>query len=379
MRFVRFILLLLSATFSCLFNVSGAQTAIIVATNTTIRVMAANITSGSNQSYTNAGMRIFKGLAPDIVAIQEFNYTSTNGLGENLAPAFREMIDKAFGTNFSYYREPTPVNSIPNGIISRFPIIASGEWDDTQMTDRDFAWARIDIPGTNDLYVVSVHLKASNDSASVAKRATQSTALKGFIQTNFPANAYIVVGGDMNLYSTNEDCYQTFISYLSDSRIPTDGFSNSSTNMNTNAGRSERYDHVFASATLDTNRVPIVIGSKTFTNGLVFDSRVFTPISSVAPILAGDSGDANMQHMAVVKDFKINYTITNSVTIPQLGFTSTNILRWQGTSNLTYSIQTSSNLATWNTLGTATSTGTNYGYTNQTIKGPQLFYRVTYP
>src|SRR4051812_17963610 len=102
-----------------------------------VRLMAANITSGNLQSYdTGEGIRIFKGTKPDVVMIQEFNY------GDGSATAIRSFVDTTFGTSFSYYREAGA--QIPNGIISRWPIIASGEWDDTQVTNRDFAWARID-------------------------------------------------------------------------------------------------------------------------------------------------------------------------------------------------------------------------------------------
>src|SRR5215467_14104381 len=63
-----------------------------------LRVMAANLTSGSSQSYDpGEGLRIFEGLKPDVVLIQEFNY------GANTDAAARAMVDAAFGPNFSYY------------------------------------------------------------------------------------------------------------------------------------------------------------------------------------------------------------------------------------------------------------------------------------
>ena len=37
----------------------------------TQRIVAANISSGNHQSYQDPGIRILKGLAPDVVAIQE--------------------------------------------------------------------------------------------------------------------------------------------------------------------------------------------------------------------------------------------------------------------------------------------------------------------
>src|ERR1039457_3344957 len=88
--------------------------------NVNVRVMAANL-NGNTQSYQPFAIRIRQGLKADVVAIQEFNYTSTNGLEVNTPAAFREMLDTAFGTNFVYYRE-TGFN-IPNGIISRWPIL----------------------------------------------------------------------------------------------------------------------------------------------------------------------------------------------------------------------------------------------------------------
>jgi len=43
--------------------------------NVTVRVMAANL-NGDTQSYQPFAIRIFQGLKPDIVAIQEFNYSN---------------------------------------------------------------------------------------------------------------------------------------------------------------------------------------------------------------------------------------------------------------------------------------------------------------
>src|SRR5258706_4769033 len=183
--------------------------------NVVVRVMTANLTTGNNQSYLTPGLDILQGLKPDVVAIQEFNYSSLTTNGVNTPAGFREMIDNTFGTNFFYYHEPyTNSGDIGNGIISRYPILASGSWVDTEVGNRGFAWARIDLPGTNDLYVVSVHLLTSD----AGTRATESTNLKALIQANFPTNAWIIVGGDMNFGSrntSNEPGYGTFLTYLS--------------------------------------------------------------------------------------------------------------------------------------------------------------------
>ena len=52
--------------------------------------------------------------------------------------------------------------------------------------------------------------------------------------------------------------------------------------------------------------MPVVIGENSFANGLVFDSRVYTPLSDVAPVVQSDSGATNMQHMAVIRDFRLS-------------------------------------------------------------------------
>ena len=350
---------------------TAAEIPVVIQTNTNLRIMAANL-NGNTQSYQPFALRIFQGLKPDVVCIQEFNY------GDNSTAAMRSMVDTAFGTDFVYYREPYTANgNIPNGVISRYPIIASGSWDDgdNNINDRGFAWAQIDLPGTNDLYAVSVHLKASSSSSDASRRAAQVAVLKSLIESNFPANAWIIVAGDMNLYSDTEPAITNLTSFLSDNPIPTD----QNSDADTNKGRSERYDRVLPSFSLTNTLAPVVIGANQFSKGLVFDSRVYTPLNDVSPVLAADSGDA--QHMAVLKAFTVNYTVTNFVTVdsPELTFELPGILRWQGVSNLTYSVLSSTNLMDWDNIGAATSTTSFFSFTNSINESSERFYRLTYP
>ncbi|HEV2696198.1 MAG TPA: immunoglobulin domain-containing protein [Verrucomicrobiae bacterium] len=301
---------LFSTGMKCLLLLGGLflLTPAFAQTNVNLRIMAANL-NGDTQSYQPFAIRILQGTKADVVAIQEFNYTSTNGLGVNTPAAMREMIDTAFGTNYSYYREPFTGNGdIPNGIISRYPIIAAGSWTDTEQTqpNRGFAWAQIDVPGTNDLYVVSVHLLTS----TATHRANESAALKALMQANFPANAWAVVAGDFNAGSRTEACVTTYNGYLTDFPIPVDNNGNSLTS----GGRSAPHDYVLPSLTLTNFETATVFPSHSFPTGLVFDSNVYTPLSDAAPVQAADSGQA--QHMAVMKDFLI----------PAGGTVSTNVI-----------------------------------------------------
>lgn len=267
-----------------------------------LRVMAANLSSGNRQSYDpGEGIRIFQGLKPDLVLIQEFNYKS------NSDKDLGEFVEKAFGKGFSFYRENESTDSIPNGIISRHPIIASGEWEDTTLPDRDFAWARIDIPGSIDLWVVSLHLsnKSSEKRVAAAKKLVEQ--LK-----KIPAADYVILGGDLNARSRGEEAIRVLSAVVSESAPPVDNRGDAATNMS----RSKHYDWLLADAELRPLMVPVKVrapGStsdtpatvRSFPNGLVFDSSRFEPLSWVAPIRASDSTAPGMQHFAVIKDFLI--------------------------------------------------------------------------
>ncbi|MBF5043877.1 endonuclease [Aggregicoccus sp. 17bor-14] len=275
-------------------------------TTTRVRLMAANISSGNLQSYDpGEGIRIFQGVKPDVVMIQEFNY------GDNSATAIRGFVNTAFGTGFSYFREAGA--QIPNGVISRWPILAAGEWDDTAVTNRDFAWARIDVPGPKDLWVVSVHLLT----ADAATRNGEAQQLVNLIKANIPTGDYLAIAGDFNTDSRSEACLTTFSQVVSTaSPYPADR----NGNTNTNAARAKPYDHVLVDADLKAYQTATVIGASSFSGGLVADTRVYSPISEITPARSTDSGATNMQHMAVVKDFLIPSDTTT--TPPPTGSTA---------------------------------------------------------
>ena len=253
---------------------------------TRVRIMAANITSGSSQSYELPGVHIFQGLLPDIVMIQEFRYAS----GDQ-----RAMVDAAFGASFSFYVEPV-VGGIPNGIISRYPILQSGAWADASVSNRSYAFAKIDVPGPVDLWAISVHLLTSG----ATQRNTEATQLLGLIQTNIPAQDYVLVGGDFNTDVANEQALLTLGAAVDISQPwPAD----QAGNPNTSTNRNHPHDWLLAGPSLHAHATPLLLGAGSFKGGLVFDSRVYMPLSDVPPVVMSDSAAAGMQHMAVVREF----------------------------------------------------------------------------
>lgn len=250
-----------------------------------VRIMAANTTSGPFQAYEDPGIRIFQGLAPDIVLVQEFNYRDGS---------LRDLVDTAFGAAYEFHVEGGD-EQIPNGIISRFPIIESGEWEDTLVSNRDYAWARIDIPGSIDLWAVSLHWLTDD-----SRRVPEANELVAYIADRVPDDVYLVIGGDFNTDTRGESSLGILGAVVDvDGPYPEDNAGD----PDTNASRSKPYDALYADDALDALEIPVQIADQAFDTGLVFDSRVYTPLADVAPIDLGDSGAEQMQHMAVVRDF----------------------------------------------------------------------------
>ncbi|WP_158502027.1 pre-peptidase C-terminal domain-containing protein [Vitiosangium sp. GDMCC 1.1324] len=315
-----------------------------------VRLMAANITSGNKQSYDpGEGTRMFQGTKPDVVMIQEFNY------GSNSAADIRSFVDTAFGTNFYYYREGGA--QIPNGVISRYPILDAGEWDDPYVDNRDFAYARIDIPGPRDLWVVSVHLLTS----SAGTRNNEANSLVQRIQANIPAGDFLAIGGDFNSDTRSESLFSTFSQVVSTSSpYPADR----NGNVNTNASRSKPYDHVLVNSGLRAYQTATVIGSSSFSAGLVLDTRVYSPISEISPAVSSDSNASNMQHMAIIKDFLIpaddTTPPTGSVTVvaPNGGESwvggSSHTLSWTASNVTNVKLEYTLDGSTWTVISAST-------------------------
>lgn len=284
-------------------------------TTTTVTVLAANTTGGSGKQayeerdgpYDGPGIRMFMGLQPDIVAIQEWNFRA-NAIPQD----FDAFALNVFGAGYVWYREPE-TTGISNGIISRYPFCSdrspnAGEWDDVTMTDRDFVWACIDIPGAKHLWVVSVHFKASSGTANEDTRLQQADQIVSHLASNnVPTTDYLVVAGDFNTHdrsTTDGDGLEKFLVggthatlgplvgmnqvTVVDGPYPADHLGEGDTNSN----RNKPLDMVLVDSELTALEVPFNRGGVSYTDGLVFDSRVHGQAqldASFAPVKAGDS------------------------------------------------------------------------------------------
>jgi endonuclease/exonuclease/phosphatase family metal-dependent hydrolase len=256
-----------------------------------VRVMAANTTSGAASTYDpEESLRLFQGLKPDIALVQEMKF------GDGSEEDLHRFVSVAFGEGFHVFRESGV--QIPNGVVSRFPILEAGQWDDPEVVDRGFAWAKIDVPGEHPLWAVSVHLLTTSN----VRREAEAQVLVAKLEEVVAPGDHVLIGGDFNTPSRSENCLTLLGRFVSsDGPYPADGRGDSDTNRS----RAKPYDWVLVDPDLAQTQVPTVLGSSTFPNGLVFDSRVYEPLAEVAPIQKADSDAVNMQHMPVVRDFAL--------------------------------------------------------------------------
>jgi len=293
------------------------QSVLFVRDNDAFSILTANLTSGTNTvsgslTYDDPGGRILEALCPDVVLIQEWVLKS--------GVTYRGFVDEYFGSNFYFYIESQGGNyPMPNGIISRWEISASGEWESPYPTDtRDFAWSTIELPGPLKLHAVSVHLKATNWENPVGEdaetRLNQARALTNYIaQAGWSESDYLVLGGDHNLTSRSEETLQVLTTVLSDAHQPAD----QNGDKDTNSGRNKPYDLVLPNTVLDARHTSFTCYGYTFANGLVFDTRKTWNSGLPPPALAIDSDNTvpevtNMQHMAVMKVFELEKTPPDS-------------------------------------------------------------------
>lgn len=250
----------------------------------TFTIATANLSDNTSQAYEDAGIRILQALKPDVLAIQEFNYKGGNT---------QDLVRRLFGPSYYFAREKGGAR-LPNGIISRFPITAFGQWEDPYVGNRSFAWATIQIPGPKPLHVVSVHLVQNR----AERRIPEARHLLGLIRKQFPAGDYVALCGDFNIVGRNALALAELTKWFDDTHHPAD----QEGNPNTNSTRNRPYDFVLPNPALAPYHVATVLNKQRFPHGMVFDSRLWNPLP---PPVEWDDSANNLQHLPVMKTFRV--------------------------------------------------------------------------
>ncbi len=282
-----------------------------------LRIMSWNVTKLSRKAGVET-VRIIQGLAPDVALLQEWY------VGYPVRDDIEGWIEAAFGDGFSYHRADS--GYFKNGIVSRWPITASGSWPDLQKPNYNHDWAIIDIPGPIDLQIVSAHLDASDQDVKIG----QIKDIIDYIEANFSNSHDQMLGGDFNTTKRTSEPIPTLLDEanwtdscwvtISDG-TPQDQNGDDDTNLN----RTFNYDWLVPNTLLGAQIMPLDLGGDggPYLGGIVFDSRVFTPLSAVAPIQLGDTDNGAQDHCPVVKSYDILIAPPTPTPTPPVGPTPT--------------------------------------------------------
>lgn len=269
--------------------------------NLQLRIVAANLTSENFQNYDPGhGIRIMQGLAADLILVQEMGYLSRSDAD------YKSFAMMLVGTE--YYSLDSTAFQLPNGVVSRWPILESGWLDDPTLSNRELFWAIIDLPGPKDLFVFSVHLHTEPVADQVIAAEVIVDAVTAHKAAN-PGKYYYIVGGDFNgetsVSSAGFGADDTFC--ISDP-FPVDD----NGNRYTNSPRNNHYDWILTDCDMSLKRVSTQYDSREgndpleYPTGHVFDTRLYTQEvldEYFFPALTTDSAAFQMQHMAVIKDY----------------------------------------------------------------------------
>ncbi|MFH0879961.1 MAG: choice-of-anchor D domain-containing protein, partial [Lentisphaerota bacterium] len=271
---------------------------VFIRDNDSFMILTANLAGGTNyvgglHPFDVEAQRLLKLLRPDIVSLQEWRIPSNM--------TYRAFVDDVFGADYSYYLD-TEVDvtlGMPNGIVSRWPITASNEWTDAFIGYRDHLHAKIDLPSSRALHLVSVHFAA--DPFGGPDRISEAMALTNYIaNAGIPSDEYLVISGDLNLSNRTDTCLEILKNMVSDARKPTDRSGDEDTNVSAN----KPFDVVLPNAALESQQISYFYNGVEFTNGMIHDTRLWS--CHEFPALGEDTKFSNATHRPVMKVFSLN-------------------------------------------------------------------------
>ncbi|NJN48056.1 MAG: hypothetical protein HC808_18035 [Candidatus Competibacteraceae bacterium] len=125
---------------------------------------------------------------PAVVLFQNFI------IGDNSPSDLDDWVITNFGAEFTYVHDAK--STVPSAVISRFTIAEYGVWSDLESKygDGRSLYARIDLPGERDLWVINAHLSPESE-----LRLRQTETLLERIITQLPKEDFLLFGGQLNI------------------------------------------------------------------------------------------------------------------------------------------------------------------------------------
>jgi endonuclease/exonuclease/phosphatase family metal-dependent hydrolase len=333
----------------------------------------------TNMWHVRAIGRQVQYLNPDIITFNEIPVTNN---------CTAQMVDfvTAFCPGYYLVTNSADDGFIRSAILSRFPIIAStsrlrdvylGPYGYTNASpspyfSRDLFEAQISVPGfPQPLHVFTVHLKSGQTGPESLKRAAEAAAVSNFFATVYPAvngQQPYVLSGDLNEDilrppDSNPQSIQCLVSEPTGLQLATavNPFTDSELTISIRDGLTRRYDYILPCALLFSN----IVSSQVFRTDL---------LDPLPPNLYSDDDNAS-DHLPVFMVF--GNPFNTPFRLLSIGMTNQIVsLTWESTSNCSYNVEVSSNLAAWTPLVTnLTATGANFTFITN-VSGDVQFFRV---
>jgi hypothetical protein len=219
--------------------------------------------------------------------------------------------------------------------------------------------------------VFTVHLKSGQTGPESLKRAAEAAAVSNFFATVYPAvngQQPYVLSGDLNEDilrppDSNPQSIQCLVSAPTGLQLTTavNPFTDSELTISIRDGLTRRYDYILPCAMLFSN----IVSSQVFRTDL---------LDPLPPNLYSDDENAS-DHLPVFMVFGNPFNAP--FRLLTIGMTNQIVsLTWESTSNRSYNIEVSSNLAVWMPLATnLTATGANFTFITN-VPGDVQFFRV---
>jgi endonuclease/exonuclease/phosphatase family metal-dependent hydrolase len=323
--------LTLLLTFAVLFNI-GAE-----AQRDTLRVVFYNVLKfpGSTGDRADSMRAIFDYLKPDIICLTELN--NEEGADSILSKALNH-------TNNSLYARAPYLNGFDTETIVMYNTLKlSLAVADSISTAGSTAVGSSRYIGYTRLYyrdpflsvhrdtqyvdVIGMHLTAANDVGPIESRRIQARMLKEWLDVR-PHVKYILAGGDLNVYTSNEPGYQilldTGVMKLYDPIARPGDWNNNALFADTHTqstrvrafnggatgGMDDRFDFILVSDSVLRNGSPLKYINGSYTSvgntGLLFnDSLTHPPVSNIVPWEVLSALYHVSDHLPVYAEFEV--------------------------------------------------------------------------
>lgn len=183
--------------------------------STQIRVCTYNVLHvGDNDQDRAAAFRtVFGEIRPDILVCQEMD--SEEGITMLLDSALN-VAGRPTYAGVAFNNGPDTDNALfYNTEIVQFIKV---RYHTTDL--RDIAeYTMLPLGTTDTLVVLSAHLKAGDDSVSSAKRLEEAKVVRSVVG-NLPETWHVVLAGDLNVYTAEEEAYRWLTNVLAENKTP---------------------------------------------------------------------------------------------------------------------------------------------------------------